>query len=624
MKYFLLFTLIFATTISFAKQIPLTEAETTAKNVYFEKSGINQSQIIFEDIYTQTSKNQSVYYIFNVKGDNGFVIISADDLYTPVIAYSLEGRYINENQPENVAYWMSIYTQQIQYLRDNNIQASSEIIQEWAKYNVKAIEFTPNEIIRSADPLVGDILWDQGSGWNQFCPEDDEGPGGHVYVGCVATAMSIIMKYWEYPIAGTGSTSYYAYPYGTLSVNFADANYFWNQMPNNTYSPASAYLSYHAGVAVHMGYAADGSGAYSQDVPESLANHFGYSNAEYKSKSNYTSTGWVNLLKDQIDLGYPIYYSGRDVDNGGHAFVCSGYDDSDNFHFNFGWSGSNNGFYSLSDVGSFHISQAAVINFYPSEITDYSNPPIDLVAELDNTNYDNFTVEMSWEAPSTAKSLTGYKLYRGFDEIAEVGSDITSYIDNEGDVDNYEYSVRAIYSDGVSLCTSDYVKGKFNVTLRVLDPADEAAIHIADVIFNGETAQTGFGNASFYNVPMGGGYYYEISKSGYPTTSGNIDVNADETFVVYMNGEISSTEELGSEFQLFPNPSNGMFNFSIPQSAVNNASLSIVNISGKVIYSERHITKTNMSLDISSKPAGVYILVLNMNDKNYTKTIVIK
>ena len=67
-----------------------------------------------------------------------------------------------------------------------------------------------------------------------------------------------------------------------------------------------------------------------------------------------------------------------------------------------------------------------------------------------------------------------------------------------------------------------------------------------------------------------------------------------------------------------------MFNFSIPQSAVNNASLSIVNISGKVIYSERHITKTNMSLDISSKPAGVYILVLNMNDKNYTKTIVIK
>ena len=31
-----------------------------------------------------------------------------------------------------------------------------------------------------------------------------------------------------------------------------------------------------------------------------------------------------------------------------HAFICDGYDDNGLFHFNWGWSGSHNGFFAMS------------------------------------------------------------------------------------------------------------------------------------------------------------------------------------------------------------------------------------------------------------------------------------
>ncbi len=43
------------------------------------------------------------------------------------------------------------------------------------------------------------VKWNQGAGWNMFCPMDEDGPGGHAYVGCVAVAMAQAMSVYEYP-----------------------------------------------------------------------------------------------------------------------------------------------------------------------------------------------------------------------------------------------------------------------------------------------------------------------------------------------------------------------------------------------------------------------------------------
>jgi hypothetical protein len=191
-----------------------------------------------------------------------------------------------------------------------------------------------------------------------------------VYVGCVATAMSMIMHYWRYPLQGSGQHSYYIYPYGTQTVNYGASTYYWDGMQdniNNKFIWEIAEIGYHAAVSVDMGFSPDGSGAYSADVPYALATYFGYSpSVQFLSKTGYTTAGWESLVQGELNQGRPIYYSGRS-NEGGHAFACDGYQDNSFYHFNFGWSGSGNGWYTLTDVGGYNQQQGMIRNFYPAD-----------------------------------------------------------------------------------------------------------------------------------------------------------------------------------------------------------------------------------------------------------------
>jgi hypothetical protein len=118
-----------------------------------------------------------------------------------------------------------------------------------------------------------------------------------------------------------------------------------------------------------MHYAPDGSGAYSTDVPYALKTYFKYSPAvQHVSRGGYTVTNWENMLTEQLDANKPIYYSGQSPD-GGHAWVCDGYQKIGTvktFHFNFGWGGSDNGYYTSSNPNGFTTSQAIVRNITPN------------------------------------------------------------------------------------------------------------------------------------------------------------------------------------------------------------------------------------------------------------------
>ncbi len=153
--------------------------------------------------------------------------------------------------------------------------------------------------------------------------------------------MSMIMHYWRYPLQGSGSNSYYFYPYGTISANFGEANYEWNSMTDvidNDYIWEIAEIGFHAGVGVEMMYGWDGSGAYSNDVPYALINYFNFqSSVQYLSKNSYPATTWENMMQAELDNLRPMYYAGQSTE-GGHAFVCDGYQGMNYYHFNFGWS----------------------------------------------------------------------------------------------------------------------------------------------------------------------------------------------------------------------------------------------------------------------------------------------
>ncbi|HKC67765.1 MAG TPA: C10 family peptidase, partial [Bacteroidia bacterium] len=235
----------------------------------------------------------------------------------------------------------------------------------------------------SVTPLVK-TTWDQSPYYNAMCP----GTGNNKAVtGCVATAMAQIMRFWNYPAHGTGSSSYcdctsggFSVQNGTLTANYGATTYSWTAMPLNVTSTnnAVATLMYQCGVSVDMDYSPSGSGAYviASDnaicAQTSYTNYFSYDPTTIQglSKSNYADAAWTTLLINELNIGRPLQYAGDDASQGGHTWVCDGYDVSNNFHMNWGWSGQDNGYFTLTNLtttGGFNPiqNQQALIGIKP-------------------------------------------------------------------------------------------------------------------------------------------------------------------------------------------------------------------------------------------------------------------
>jgi hypothetical protein len=202
--------------------------------------------------------------------------------------------------------------------------------------------------------------------------------------------MSIIMHYWRWPLQGAGSHSYMPNPwncpgsnYPLQSANFGETTYCYETMENTIRTGLDnpvAILMYHCAVAVDMMFCHSGSGAYSHDVPGAITSYFKYDNSvRMYDKDNMSDQQWKDLLKTDLDKGFPMYNSG--CSNAGcHAFVCDGYTDDDLFHYNFGWGGAQNGYYTVNNVNGFYSWQSIIINYIPdAEQYPYECPEFTLL-----------------------------------------------------------------------------------------------------------------------------------------------------------------------------------------------------------------------------------------------------
>ena len=327
----------------------------------------------------RTDNNVAAFYVFNMA--NGFVIVAADDCSIPILAYSDEGPFNVDNIPVQMEGYLQVYRKEIQYGIERRLSGDETIAKQWNMLRRTGKPFGTRSTT-AVEPLLSET-WNQNCYYNALCPEDPDGPCGHVYAGCVATAMGQIMHYWKYPVVGSGSHTYYPDGYPEQTANFGATTYDWNNMPDNLTSSSSstqinavATLLWHCGIAVNMMYSPSGSGAYSDDVPYAMTEYFNYSDVLYGQykEDNYT---WLSMVKSNLDLGLPLYYSGSDVNGaGGHAFVCDGYDANDYLHFNWGWSGSGNNAYFAVDalnVGNYQFNNYnyAIFNLRPQTGNTY-------------------------------------------------------------------------------------------------------------------------------------------------------------------------------------------------------------------------------------------------------------
>ena len=408
-KHFLLLFLLVVSAIAIqAKPIGRSIAMFAAQK--FASTQFAAERAMPELVYTGVN---DAFFVYNV-GDHNFIIIAGDDAHRPVIGYSDASAFDASNIPPALAYYLDGVAECI--LRLHHAVATPDVAAEWASV------LEHGRLIPRHSRGTGyfcQTQWNQTYPYNYCCPDDPNGSGGHAIVGCLATAMSQLMRFWAYPAQGIGSHCYNHSDYGQICADFGNTTYDWDNMPNvldnnstEAEKLATGTLCFHCGVTIDMGYGPDGSGGASGPIPSAMHTYFNYCDAIVQLRRNdYETETWKAMVREQFDMGWPMYYGG--CDNGGcHAFVCDGYDDNDMFHFNLGWGGGSDGWYLIDDApytnpadAMFNFVPAEVYNQTPSLPTDFTVVPVSDTDLKVHLNWTNPTVTLDGSALETIEQV---------------------------------------------------------------------------------------------------------------------------------------------------------------------------------------------------------------------------
>lgn len=371
---FLLFAC--ASGMAHADEVSVDNAKQLAAD-FFSASSLDRlaSADALDLAYTCGTASHPLYYVFNAHEGQGYIIISADDCTTPVLGYSLEGRYDAGSMPPAMNWMMHGLESEIKAAPGLQNPVSMTERRRMARRAAQS-----NERILLETPQ-----WRQEAPFNKHIP-------GNALTGCVGTAMAMIMKYHEFPERGTGSFN---------AVNF-DVAYDWANMRMDSYrsgyseaeAEAVSTLIYHAAASIGTQFGYSGSSAYEVKVPAALVNYFGYDpGVSYKKRSETpTQTEFDRLVENEIRASRPVLYCGQDV-TAGHAFVVDGYDPlSGMIHVNWGWGGAdgnnNGGWYastalnpSVSQSHSFNNLTTIIYNIKPGDGSNSAWSPLHITAD---------------------------------------------------------------------------------------------------------------------------------------------------------------------------------------------------------------------------------------------------
>ena len=655
-KGILLFYLVLLGFIAISQDINKNEVEKVAINL-FNKISKSPTQAI--EIINVIKNDTVLLYIAHNNKD--FIIVANELRVNPILGYSDEGSYDANNMPPQLLYLLESYKEEIIAVKRGKFEKLKSYNDDWQNY-LKA-DFTQTKA--SVAPII-QVKWNQGSGWNRFCPEDADGPGGHVYAGCVAVSMAQSMSVYEHPTQGVGESSYYppnGYP--LQEANYGETQYQWDLMSSTSSNDYNALLLYHCAVSLRMGFSPDGSGAYTKDIATALKNHFDYSSSVY-AKSSTEDQAWIDLLKSELDAGRPISYGGNNGVDVGHAFNLDGYNSSDAFHVNWGWSGSYNGYYQISALtpngSDFSKGAKAVLNIMPkdhssTDIIISSESFIDtlaadslicVISTVDPDNDDVFEYRVKGSEGIFGENYCPFYINNdslklkekvNYEDHKKLIIEITSE-DSQGNIFKKEFTIKVI--------KPNYIPTDINITniifndtisdgdlIGIFNTIDEDEVDTFTYKFEvNENPDIGKDNSKF--IISNDSLISNYDFNNYDGTQCSIFVESsdkrNETVTKEIVLEISHIEtstytdlELKSHFEVFPNPSNfGLFYINLSNTKTNyigkNYSLSVYNLQG---VREKTIEGVFLGNDISFKlnKRGYYIVRLIIDNKLAAKKI---
>lgn len=383
------FALLFIGLPANAQKRSLAEAAKVATE-FFHAEEVDAMQMKAEEGNRRLQKKvmdytSDAYYMFRNKEDNRLVVISGDQRMQSILGYT--DNAIEDNMmPDGLAELLTMYKRQY--------AALSPDCQTECKSNLNKGE----RLLKTPD-------------WGQWAPFNLHTPLSYP-TGCAATAMSIVMRYHQWPVMGQGSKTH-IWKDSVMTADFEHTRYDWDNMPMSydSYTTAQAeavsLLMRHAGIAVEMYYAAESSGARQSLVPGALTQYFRYAaTTRLVSAADYDAATWEKMMRSEIDADRPVIYTGEStMERGSHGFVLDGYRDN-LFHFNFGWNGSGNGYFAISAFSStstafeFANQQQAVIGIKP--LREDNCAPLTLECE---GKYEGFYSELTTLTANTSVSI---------------------------------------------------------------------------------------------------------------------------------------------------------------------------------------------------------------------------
>ena len=532
--------------------------------------------------------------LYEVSYRNGnSVLVSGIKNIIPVLGYNESEEitsFFDIDEEMGLYYFIDKFATSIENIINRQ---SDTIIEQWTIILNDSISFYYQNNRSKYGPLLTS-KWGQNysncgsdpNAYNYYVTEtDDNCTYDYCPVGCVAVAMGQIMNYWKYPVYISNRSEQYDWCNMTDVLDADNENYLQERN-------AVSKLLRDCGVYTNTYYCVFNdcqSFAFPKNAKDVFVTRFRYSNNADLVRRYLNLRKWKNMIKSNVMAGLPVFYAAmeEDLTNGGHAFVCDGYNDNTGlYHFNWGWSGSGT-WVSIDDIDSgsenWNILERAIIDLYPATNQDYCNYTINLSSHY-NSYYNTY----------------GYTFPQPYENVPQTATVLRSVPNSN----SYPASWRTIPAG----TTSEYVAHE-EVLLQdgfVAEEGSDFYVHIIPCTLcdNDRTIVTSNNNLSDYDNETKLNYH-EMVKDYY------------ENDAEKRNGVPNP-----SAINIYPNPAND--NITIEFTADYN-SIEIYDSFGRKTMSRQVNTTTGqqvIDVDISGYPSGLYLVVVKNDTDRYYKRIV--
>ena len=369
------------------------------------------------------AKGLRAYFVVSLR-PSGFVIVSADDLIEPIVAFAASGTY-NPSPRSPLGERMvaarkptprrAMHPRRVSLLA-RPIRGRHKRTGEWSSLLGPTLS-TLNSIQSMStlsDPRVDPFV---SSHWGQTTVDDTEtgltcynySTPNNYCAGCVAAAMAQLMRFHQYPTLGVGSQLCPITVDGVprqeplLGGDGAGGPYNWADMPldpdasvTSAQRQAIGALCHDAGTAAQMSYTYAGSGTRMLYAYTALRYGFMYGNAKCAADTVWLTADdrLYKMINPNLQAGLPVLLGIFREENGelyGHAVVCDGYGYNAStiyHHLNMGWIGTDDAWYNLPNIDALKYQYTAIsdclYNVYPTgtgeiicgRVTDEAGNPL--------------------------------------------------------------------------------------------------------------------------------------------------------------------------------------------------------------------------------------------------------